>query len=68
MNVDIYTGVGCYVRLRPVNACGLSWVFLLPLYVPCCSGQGRVSSSGVRGREARGPMREPQRTLAPTPM
>ena len=29
--------------------------------VPCCSGQSRVSSSGVRGCEARGPMCEPQR-------
>jgi len=27
--------------------------------VPCCSGQSRVSSSGVQGCEARGPMCEP---------
>jgi hypothetical protein len=55
LDVDIVAGVGCYVQLRPVNACGLSRVFLLLL----CRAAA-VSSSGVRGCEARGPMCEPQ--------
>ena len=53
LDVDIVAGVGCYMQLRPVNACGLSRVFLLLL---CRAAAGRAglaaAGCGVAKREA----------------
>ena len=46
LDVDIVAGVGYYVQLRPVNACGLSRVFLL-LLCRAAAGRAGLAAAGA---------------------